>query len=77
MSELWGFIGAGNMGGALIRAAAKTLPAGSIGIADRDESKAAALAAEVAAQTADNTALAREARLPRYRGQAADARRAV
>ncbi len=61
VSELWGFIGAGNMGGALIRAAAKTLPAGSIGIADRDESKAAALAAEVAAQTADNTALAREA----------------
>lgn len=61
MSEIWGFIGAGNMGGALIRAAAKVLPAGSIRIADRDTQKAEALAAEVAAQTAENAAIARDA----------------
>ena len=61
MSEIWGFIGAGNMGGALIRAAAKVLPAGSIRIADRDTQKAEALADEVAAQTAENAAIARDA----------------
>ena len=49
--ETFGFIGAGNMGGALARAAVKTL-GGSVVISDKAEDKAAALAAELGCQTA-------------------------
>ena len=40
-----GFIGAGNMGGALAKAAAKTKCRAGIMLADKDTAKAAALAA--------------------------------
>lgn len=42
----YGFIGCGNMGGALARAAAKTVPAGDIVVSDKDASKTAAFSAE-------------------------------
>ena len=47
-----GFIGAGNMGGALAKAAAKTKCRAGIMLADKDEAKAAALAEEIGAKTA-------------------------
>lgn len=46
MKYTLGFIGCGNMGGALVRAAAKTLPGTEIAVCDRDETKTEALAAE-------------------------------
>ena len=49
--ETFGFIGAGNMGGALARAAVKTLGSAVV-ISDKAEDKAAALAAELGCQTA-------------------------
>ena len=47
-----GFIGCGNMGGALARAVAKTLDSAQILLCDQNEEKTAALAAELGAKTA-------------------------
>ena len=44
--ERVGFIGTGNMGGALVRAACKAYAPGSIRIANRTEAKSVALAKE-------------------------------
>lgn len=56
-----GFIGTGNMGGALARAARKRLSGDRILLANRTAEKAAALAAELGCRTADNTAVAEQA----------------
>ena len=53
-----GFIGAGNMGGALATAAAKAVGGDSLLIADANAEKAASLAAEIGAVTADNATVA-------------------
>ena len=58
MNTTFGFIGAGNMGGALARAAAKTLGGKNIILADQMAEKAAALAEELGGKTADTTAVA-------------------
>ena len=50
----FGFIGTGNMGGALARAVCKTIPAGDVLLANRTPAKAEALAAELGCRTADN-----------------------
>ena len=55
-----GFIGAGNMGGALAKAAAKTKCRAGIMLADKDEAKAAALAEEIGAKTATSAEIAAE-----------------
>lgn len=60
MSYTFGFIGAGNMGGALARAAAKALPGDRIVLADQCVEKAAALADELGCRQADATQVARE-----------------
>ena len=52
----YGFIGCGNMGGALIRAAAKYTK--DIMIADFDENKATLLANELGLSVGDNQAIA-------------------
>lgn len=54
----YGFIGTGHMGGALARAAAQAVPGGEILLCNRTADKAAALAASIGAQTADNAAAA-------------------
>lgn len=54
----FGFIGAGNMGGALARAAAKALGGENIILADQMAEKAAALADQLGAKTADTKAVA-------------------
>jgi len=59
MKDTIGFIGVGNMGGALARAAAKVRPMGSIVLADADMEKAAALARETGGLAADNETAAR------------------
>ena len=46
---LIGFIGCGNMGGALVRAAAKSVDGNQIAVCDYDEKKAQALAKECSA----------------------------
>ena len=55
-----GFIGTGNMGGALARAAAKAVSPGSIYLANRTAGKAQALAEELGAVAADNDSIAVE-----------------
>ena len=57
----FGFIGTGNMGGALARAARKKLPGGDILLANRTAAKAEALAAELDAGAVDNAAAAEKA----------------
>ena len=57
----FGFIGTGNMGGALARAARKHLPGEEILLANRTAAKAAALARELDCREADNETVAREA----------------
>jgi len=54
MSILFSFIGTGNMGGALARAAAKKLPSGAILLANRTAAKAEALAKELRCLTGTN-----------------------
>ena len=49
MKYTLGFIGCGNMGGALARAAGKTLPGNEIAVCDRDDTKTTALNAEFGA----------------------------
>ena len=57
----FGFIGTGNMGGALARAARKRLDGGQLLLANRTAAKAEALAAELGAQTVDNQTAAAQA----------------
>jgi len=53
-----GFIGTGNMGSALVKAAAKAIEKGNLLISDRTASKAAALAEEAGATVSNNNAIA-------------------
>ena len=55
----FGFIGTGNMGGALARAARKRLPGENILLANRTAAKAETLAAELGCAAVDNAAAAR------------------
>lgn len=55
----FGFIGTGNMGGALARAARKKLPGKNILLANRTAAKAETLAAELGCAAVDNAAAAR------------------
>ena len=55
-----GFIGTGNMGSALARAAAKSKAADRILLSNRSPDKAIRLAAEIGAQTAENRMTAKE-----------------
>lgn len=55
-----GFIGAGNMGGALATAVAKAVGGAQVYLADPCGDKVAALAKEIGAQVSDNEAVARE-----------------
>ena len=56
-----GFIGVGNMGGALARAARRRLEGRQLLLANRTAEKAAALAEELGAAASDNRTVAREA----------------
>ena len=58
----FGFIGTGNMGSALVRAAAKALQPTEIILADQCAAKAAALAEEIGCATTDTEALAKESK---------------
>lgn len=58
MNNTFGFIGAGNMGGALARAVAKAVAPADITLADQCTEKAAALAEEIGCSTADTPAVA-------------------
>ena len=58
MYETFGFIGAGNMGGALARAAAKAVAPEKITLADQMTEKAEALASQLGCKTADTAAVA-------------------
>ena len=61
MAQKIGFIGTGNMGSALARAAAKSIPGASILLCNRTPAKSEALAAELGAQAADAQAVCTEA----------------
>ncbi len=54
----YGFIGAGNMGGALAAAAAKAVGGKNVVISDRDEDKANGLASSIGADFSDNESIA-------------------
>ena len=56
-----GFIGTGNMGGALARAACKRIPSDQVFLANRTVEKAKALAEELDCRVADNAAVAQSA----------------
>lgn len=56
-----GFLGCGNMGGALARAVRRADPAAVIILCDADKKKRDALAAEISARTAESDAMIREA----------------
>ena len=58
-NPIFGFIGCGNMGGALATAARKTLPGENILLANRTPKKAKALAEELGAHAVDNVEAAR------------------
>ena len=60
MAYTFGFIGCGNMGGALSAAAAKTLPGCDILLADHDNARAEALAGELGACSGSNETAAAE-----------------
>lgn len=57
----FGFIGTGNMGGALARAVGRKLDGGQILLANRTPEKSSQLAEELAARAVDNDTVAREA----------------
>lgn len=57
-----GFIGCGNMGGALARAVAKTVSPENILLCDQNEEKVASLAAKLGAKTADICEIAQNCR---------------
>lgn len=59
---LIGFIGCGNMGGALVRAAAKSVDGSEIAVCDYDEKKAQALAKECGASALSANELAKSCR---------------
>ena len=54
----FGFLGTGNMGGALARAVCRRVPAGDVVLSNRTAAKAEALAEELGCRTAANTAAA-------------------
>ena len=56
--KVFGFVGCGNMGGALATAARKAVPGESILLSNRTPEKAAALAEKLGAQAVDNEAAA-------------------
>ena len=58
---VFGFIGTGNMGGALARALAKNVEGDSILLANRSAEKAAALAAELGCKAVSSEAIAKKA----------------
>ena len=58
-----GFIGTGNMGGALARAACKSLPGSQVLLSNRTPEKARVLAEELGCQAVDNAAVAERADL--------------
>lgn len=58
----FGFIGVGNMGGALAIAAAKTLPGAEIAVSSRTPAKAQTVAQRLGCRAATNQELAREAK---------------
>lgn len=58
-----GFIGTGSMGGALARAACRSVPAGRVLLSNRTAEKARALARELGCQAADNGTVAGRADL--------------
>jgi len=60
MAYLCGFIGTGNMGGALVRAAARSAPASKLILTNRTPAKAEALAKELGCAVGDNRTAARE-----------------
>ncbi len=60
MNTKFGFIGAGNMGGALARAAAKAMAPENITLADQMTEKAEALAAQLGSHTGDTLQVAKE-----------------
>ena len=57
----FGFLGTGNMGGALARAVCRRVPAGDVVLSNRTAAKAEALAEELGCRTAANTAAAEQA----------------
>ena len=78
----FGFIGTGNMGGALARAARKRLSGGEILLANRSATKAEALAQELDCRAADNAAVVSEdgvnfGPLTAYAGDDAEAARGI
>jgi pyrroline-5-carboxylate reductase len=60
VNEIFGFIGCGNMGGALATAVARVVGGENILLANRTPEKAAALAKALGARTCDNAQAARE-----------------
>ena len=61
MKYTLGFIGCGNMGGALVRAAAKTVRGDLIAVSDRDETKTALYKRECGAIPTDSGDIAKNA----------------
>ncbi|MEG2000510.1 MAG: pyrroline-5-carboxylate reductase [Evtepia sp.] len=62
MKYTFGFIGTGNMGGALARAASKSVDGDQIVLANRSPEKAQVLADRIGCQVSDNEEAARESR---------------
>lgn len=60
-TAVFGFLGTGNMGGALARAVRRTVPGDRILLANRTAEKAERLAGELGAKVTDNLTLARQA----------------
>ena len=58
IDKVFGFIGCGNMGGAMATAAHKAVPGGQILLANRTREKAEALAARLGAEVVDNAGAA-------------------
>jgi len=59
-NEIFGFIGCGNMGGALATAVSRVIGGGRVLLANRTPEKAEALAGALGAQACDNARAARE-----------------
>ena len=56
----YGFIGTGNMGGAIARALVKSVPAENVYLSNRNMEKAEKLALEIGANTSSNLEIAAE-----------------